>query len=65
MIECFIGSLGGGQDVTVTGAGFGPTTSKVTICGETCTVDDTTSTSTQLVCSTPPSTGEEGLNLAI
>ncbi|XP_052060298.1 fibrocystin-L-like isoform X3 [Mytilus californianus] len=51
------GSLGGGQVITIAGLGFDPQTSKVIICGQECTVDKAASTTTNLVCSTPASTG--------
>ncbi|XP_061189118.1 fibrocystin-L-like [Saccostrea echinata] len=47
------GSLGGGQEVTITGNGFSTQTA-VTICGKPCTIiSSATQSNTQFVCSTP------------
>ncbi|XP_075907773.1 fibrocystin-L-like [Nelusetta ayraudi] len=47
------GSFGGGALLTVTGSGFDPHNSNVTICGAECRVNRETSTSSQLHCWSP------------
>lgn len=47
------GSFGGGALLTVTGSGFDPINSNVTICGAECKVHRETSTSSQLYCWSP------------
>ncbi|XP_013209363.1 fibrocystin-L [Microtus ochrogaster] len=51
------GSFGGGQTMTVTGAGFDPQNSAVLVCGYTCAIDRLGSDSTTLLCETPPNNG--------
>ncbi|XP_054983665.1 fibrocystin-L [Sorex araneus] len=52
------GSFGGGQTLTLTGSGFSPQNSVVSVCGSACTVDRLNSDSTTLVCKIPPHHGE-------
>lgn len=52
-----VGSVFGGQTVTITGSGFDSTTS-ATICGNTCVKDETASnTASQFVCVIPAASG--------
>ncbi|XP_004640150.1 fibrocystin-L [Octodon degus] len=51
------GSFGGGQILTVTGAGFNPQDSVILICSSKCAIDRLRSDHTTLFCETPPSEG--------
>uniref|UniRef100_A0A8C6RMA5 Fibrocystin-L n=1 Tax=Nannospalax galili TaxID=1026970 RepID=A0A8C6RMA5_NANGA len=51
------GSFGGGQTLTVTGAGFNPQNSIILVCGSECAVDRFVSDSTTLFCEVPPNKG--------
>ena len=61
-IDPVIGSLGGGNTLTVQGTGFSQST-EVTINGNSCMISSISSS--EIICITPPSTTEATYNLTV
>ncbi|KFO35224.1 Fibrocystin-L [Fukomys damarensis] len=62
------GSFGGGQILTVTGAGFNPQDSAVLVCGSECATDRLRSDQRTLLCEIPPNDGmgpEQGCEVSV